>query len=110
MSDVLESNIVIDDAPAKSDPKAPKGTPKSTWIMLEENDDIPPTGLFIGHNGVGFLIQTGVPVLVPDHVIAVLDDAIMSAPVVDPSTKKVMGYRPRRRYNYRSVDAPANPE
>src|SRR4051812_16620946 len=38
------------------------GMPNSTWVMLDDNDDIPPTGLFVGHNGTGFLIQTGVPV------------------------------------------------
>lgn len=86
---------------------APIGMPASSWIMIEEHDDIPPTGLFIGHNGVGFLAKTGVPMYMPNYLIAVLDDAIMDAPVTDPDTKKVVGYRPRRRYNYRLVDAPA---
>lgn len=88
--------------------KAPMGMPNSTWIILDDNDDIPPTGLFVGHNGTGFLIQTGVPVRVPDHVLAILDDAVMDAPITDPQTKQVMGYRPRPRYSYRRVSAPVD--
>jgi hypothetical protein len=43
----------------------PIGMPESKWIVLDDNDDIPPTGLFVGHNGNGFLIQTGIPASVP---------------------------------------------
>ena len=85
---------------------SPTGMPNATWVILDDNDDIPPTGLFVGHNGIGFLIQTGVPVLVPNHVLGVLDDAIMEAPIIDPKTRQVMGYRPRPRYTYRKVAAP----
>jgi hypothetical protein len=85
---------------------SPVGMPNSTWIMLDDNDDIPPTGLFLGHNGTGYMIQTGVPVCVPNHILGVLDDAIMSAPIIDPKTRQIMGYRDRPRYTYRKVDAP----
>lgn len=94
--------------PTKGGKKAAEGMPKRSWIILEENDDIPPTGLFIGHNGTGYLLRPGEPVSVPDHVLGVLDDAVMSAPVVDPNSLKVIGSRDRRRYNYRKVDAPAD--
>lgn len=87
--------------------KAPIGMPEGRWVILDDNDDIPPTGLYVGHNGTGYLIQTGIPVFVPNHVLAILDDAIMDAPITNPADKKVMGYRPRPRYTYRGVSAPA---
>lgn len=86
----------------------PLGMPESTWVILDDNDDIPPTGLFVGHNGTGFLIQTGVPVNVPNHVLQILDDAVMDAPIINPADRKVMGYRPRPRYTYRRVATPVD--
>lgn len=86
------------------------GMPKRVWIMLEESDDIPPTGLFIGHNGTGYLLRAGEPVPVPECILGVLDDAVASYPVTNPSTGQVSGYRERRRFNYRRVDAPPDVE
>lgn len=103
----LGSNLIVEDHDGPGiELKAPIGLPTSKWIILDENDDIPPTGLFVGHNGTGFLIQTSVPVFVPVHVLGILDDARMSSPLTDPNTKRVVGYRDRPRYTYREVAEP----
>lgn len=90
--------------------KAAKGMPELTWIVLEENDDIPPTGLPIGHNGNAYIIRAGEPVQVPEHILNVLDTAVTSTPQIDPTTRQVLGYRERMRFPYRRVAAPAEAE
>lgn len=82
---------------------APVGMPELTKIILEENDAIPPTGLFVSHNGRSYLLMTGVEMDVPDGVLGILNDAIMSMPVIDPNNRKVIGFRDRMRYPYRVV-------
>lgn len=79
---------------------------KRVWLMLEDNDNIPPTGQFFGHNGVGFMLKAGVAAEVPVEILNILNDAVYDAPQVDPQTRQIVGYRPRLRFPYRIVAAP----
>jgi len=104
--DDFDSNLEAADVPAAKVRKAK--TVKATdtvKIILSENDDIPPTGLFLGLNGRGYLIRPGEEVEVPVGVKEILDHAVMSSPQVDPGTKQVVGYRDRMRYPYRLVNS-----
>lgn len=106
MSDSDELGSNLGPAPAPKAKKASKGMPDRVWIQLEESEDIPPTGLFLGHNGSGYMLRPGEPVHVPAHIVEILDHAIVTMPVTDPTTKRVVGYRERMRFPYRRVEAP----
>lgn len=80
-----------------------RNIPPMTKIILEENDNIPPTGLFIGVNGKGWILRAGEEVTVPDSVREVLDQAVMSIPQMDNTTKQIVGWRDRLRFPYRVV-------
>lgn len=92
-------------------PKNLKGRPavatveprKRVKIILEEHEDIPPTGLFVGHNGRGYMLRTGVEIDAPVELIEILDNAVKSAPVIDPQSRRVVGHRDQRRFPYRRV-------
>jgi hypothetical protein len=103
--DDLESNLESEAPTAKVRKAKTVKTSDTVRIVLEENDEIPPTGLFVGLNGRGYLIRPGEPVEVPVGVKEILDHAVMSSPQVDPGTKQVVGYRERMRYPYRLVNS-----
>lgn len=71
-----------------------------TDIYLEENELIPPTGLFIGHNGRGYTLVPGAWASVPNFLIEVLDHAEMSQPI-QGANSKIVGWRNRTKYPYR---------
>ena len=79
---------------------APLGLPATTRIILDETDNMPPTGQMFQINGRAFLIVPGVPVDVPDVVIEVLDNAVHSVPTRNAALQ-VTGYRDRHRFPYR---------
>lgn len=81
-----------------------EGMPKYRRIILEDNDAIPPTGLYIGLNGTGYYLRAGEPADVPQGVINILKDAVMSQPVVDPASQQIIGYRDRMRFPFRYVE------
>lgn len=71
-------------------------------VVLEENDNIPPTGLFIGINGRSYLLRPGEEVAVPEEVLEVLNDAVEENPRTDPNGN-VLDYRKKMRFPYRIV-------
>ena len=76
---------------------------KRIVIILEDNDQIPPTGLFIQPNGRPYLLMPAVEARVPIEVINVLNDAVAEVAIVDPISLKVIGFRKRLRFPYQVV-------
>ena len=104
--DELESNLI--DAPEPAKPAKKKAVPEAIAkntirIILEESDDIPPTGLFLGHNGNTYMIRPGLEVDIPLFLKEVLDHAVITVPQIDPVTKGIVGWRSRQKYAYRVV-------
>lgn len=77
--------------------------PKTVRILLEENDEIPPTGQFIGYNGLGYMLKPGVEVEVPETIIEILNNAVKSKPLIDPETRQISGWRDALRFPYRVI-------
>ncbi len=75
---------------------------KRVKIVLEENDAIPPGGQFFGVNGVGYQVQPGKQVEVPEFLLGVIDNAVASKPVFNDDGQ-VVGYREVPRFPYRVI-------
>lgn len=80
----------------------PPVAPGRVRIVLEENDNIPPTGLFVGVNGRSYLLRSGEEMDVPEEVLSALDDAVESSPRTD-SAGNILDYRDKLRFPYRVV-------
>lgn len=79
------------------------GMPETVRLLIEENDSIPPTGVYVGLNGKGYLIRAGETVDVPIGVKDILDNAIETVPQIDPTTRRIIAHRERMRYPYRLI-------
>lgn len=80
---------------------APAGE-KMFTIILEESDEIPPTGQFVGVNGRTWMIRPGEPVTVPECVLEALNDAASSVPRTDQNGN-ILDFRDKQRLPYRLV-------
>lgn len=90
-------------APKKSATGPSKGdSTKRVWIILAKNPDIPPSGLFIGHNGVGYNLKAGKKASVPEFLLDVLDNAVVKRPVVGDNGR-ITGYEDSPRFPYQVV-------
>lgn len=75
---------------------------KRVDIILQKNEDVPPSGLFIGHNGTGYLLKPGKKANVPEFILDVLDDAVVKIPTMDDNGR-VNGYEDSLRFPYQVV-------
>ena len=70
-------------------------------IILEESEEIPPTGLPVGVNGEICYIKPGEEVALKRKFIEVLNKAETEVPIVNPQTRAIEGYRKKLRFPYR---------
>lgn len=77
-----------------------------TWIILEENLNIPPTGLYLAVNGVGCLVRAGEKVHLLDRYLEVLDHAIEGVAQQNAQGQLTGATHGRQRFAYRFTTAP----
>jgi hypothetical protein len=100
--DIKMEPAVVREVQKKAPPKAVIKE-KRIRIILEQNDNIPPTGQFFGLNGVGYMLKPGLAADVPEGIVNILNDAVMSVPVIDPTTQQVINFQDRLRFPYRVI-------
>jgi hypothetical protein len=110
LAEFAEFEAAVAAAPAKKAAKAAAPEAKAeakakdtVRIILDESDDIPRKGLFVGHNGIPYVIPTSREVDIPLFLKEILDNAVVSTPIVNPETRQVTGYRSRIKHTYRVV-------
>jgi hypothetical protein len=108
MGTPLNNLIADDDVVPPLPPRANKPAgERMVTIVLEENDEIPPTGQFIqfgaGHMLRSFMLRPGEEAKVPEALLNVLEQAVQDVPVIDPLTKQVLSWRKRLRFPYRVI-------
>lgn len=93
----------------KATPTKAVGIPKQRLvrIVLDDNEDIPPTGQSVALNGKAYMIVPGHEVDVPPGVVEILRNAIMTVPIQDPATRKIIGYKNRPRFPFHVIGAAA---
>lgn len=97
----IASNLV-DDGVSAIPPERLAPAQRRVKIILEENDNIPPTGQFFGADGKGYVLRPGEKAEVPMSIISILNTAVMSTPVFGDG-QRVSGYRDRLRFPYRVI-------
>lgn len=86
--------------------KPAKALAKNVRILLEESDEIPPTGQFFSVNDRSYVLRPGEPADVPEELVEVLDNAIQDVPIKHGD--KIMGYKQRLRFPYRVLERTVN--
>lgn len=100
---MIEDSLVVETPKGRKRIVAESDQNQRIKIILEENDNIPPTGQFFGLNGTGYILRAGEVAEVPTGLIDILDNAVEDVPLVDPITKQPVGHRPKHRFAYRVV-------
>jgi hypothetical protein len=105
IEDLIGSNIEEDfpDRPALKPVPVTRPKERTVKIILDENENIPPTGQFFGINGKSYILKAGVEAEVPIGILDVLDHAIEAKAIIDPLTRRVVGHTTKRRYSYQRV-------
>lgn len=101
MEGVELPTVKAEPSSAPEQTKTPANMRETIEIILEDNDDIPPTGLFVSLNGDAYRIPKGTPCRIPKFLKQILDDAIVDVPVVDPNTGQTLEWRKKQKYAYR---------
>lgn len=102
MTDDVKGPTMGESAPAKKAAPAAKKDAARVKIILAKNDEVPPSGLFLGHNGIGYNLKAGKEADVPEFLLDILDNAVVKRPIVGDNGR-VKGYEESPRFPYQVV-------